>query len=779
MSFVGVATAAAVFYLLTAVAGFTPNALFLVGSLATAAASAYVVFILPDALLRFLLWLYTHSFYRIRVEGRDNIPDKGGALFVSNHLSLIDALLLLASTDRFVRFIMYKGIYDMPIVKPFARVIRAIPISSQLRPREMIRALNEASEAIREGDVVCIFAEGQITRIGQLLPFRRGLTRIMKDLDAPIIPVNLDGVWGSIFSYERGRFLWKFPRHPLSPVTVSFGKPMDARSAPFQVRQAVQQLNTDSWHHRRRSMALLYRLFVRTARLHPLRFAMADARVPGMRFGSALMRSVFLARRLAPVWRGQELVGVLLPPSIAGALVNLSALAMGKVPVNLNYTASNETIASCAAQCGIHTVVTSKAFLERVNLTVPGKAIHLEELAAHPRTGEKLIAMASSWCLPVRLLERMLGRETSITLDDLATVIFSSGSTGDPKGVMLTHYNIVSNIQQMGQTFAFHKSDRILGILPFFHSFGFTATIMVPAALGVGVVYHPNPLDAQAIGELVEKYKVTFLVATPTFLQAYMRRVEPEQFGSLQFVMAGAEKLPERLAVAFEDKYGIRPLEGYGCTECAPVVTVNTHDFRAAGFRQVGAKRGKIGHPVPGLSVKIVDPQSMEELPVGQAELLLVRGPNVMKGYLGKPEKTRDVMHDGWYMTGDVASLDEDGFLQITDRLTRFSKIGGEMVPHIRIEEKLQELAGATEQVFAVAGVPDERKGERLVVLSTLPDVEMKACGAQLAQSGLPNLWIPRPDRFYHVDALPYLGTGKLDLRRVKEMALRLASASA
>ncbi|MEO8168394.1 MAG: AMP-binding protein, partial [bacterium] len=403
------------------------------------------------------------------------------------------------------------------------------------------------------------------------------------------------------------------------------------------------------------------------------------------------------------------------------------------------------------------------------------KTILLEDLAANPRSSEKLFALLIAWLFPSRLLERMIGREKIVTLDDPATVIFSSGSTGDPKGVILTHYNIVSNIQQMGQTFAFHKSDRILGILPFFHSFGFTATIMVPTALGVGVVYHPNPLDAQAIGELVQKYKVTFLLATPTFLQAYMRRVEPEQFGSLQFVMAGAEKLPERVAIAFEDKYGIRPLEGYGCTECAPVVTLNTHDFRAAGFRQVGAKRGKIGHPLPGLSVRIVDPATMQTLPVGQPGLLLVKGPNVMKGYLGKPEKTAEVMHDGWYITGDIASLDEDGFIQITDRLSRFSKIGGEMVPHIKIEEKLHELVGVTEQVFAVAGVPDEKKGERLVVLSTLPEANIKECISKLPQSGLPNLWIPRQNQFFHVESLPYLGSGKLDLKKIKDMAKQLS----
>src|SRR5207249_5095503 len=307
------------------------------------------------------------------------------------------------------------------------------------------------------------------------------------------------------------------------------------------------------------------------------------------------------------------------------------------------------------------------------------------------------------------------------------------------------------NIEQMGQTFAFRGSDRILGILPFFHSFGFTATLMAPAVLGVGVVYHVTPLDAKAIGALVQQHRVTFMLATPTFLQMYLRSCEPEQFGSLQFVMTGAEKLPERLAQAFEDKFGIRPLEGYGATECSPAVTVNTHDFRAAGFRQIGAKRGKIGHPLPGVTVRIVDPDNFQPQPVGQPGLLLVRGPNVMQGYLGNPEKTAEVLRDGWYVTGDIAALDEDGFLTITDRLSRFSKIGGEMVPHIKIEEKLHELAGATEQCFAVTGVPDEKKGERLVVLHKLSDGQLQPCLEKLAQCDLPNLWKLRPDQIFRL----------------------------
>lgn len=240
--------------------------------------------------------------------------------------------------------------------------------------------------------------------------------------------------------------------------------------------------------------------------------------------------------------------------------------------------------------------------------------------------------------------------------------------------------------------------------------------------------------------------------------------------------MAGAEKLTERVAVAFEDQFGVRPLEGYGCTECSPVVAVNTNNFRAADFRQLGTKRGSIGHPLPGVAVRIVDPDTQQILQPGQPGLLLVRGPNVMQGYLKRPEKTADVLVDGWYNTGDIATLDEDGFLRITDRLSRFSKIGGEMVPHIKIEEALQDVADVSEQVFAVTSVPDEKKGERLVVLTTVSEERLTECLGAFAKVELPPLWKPKADQFMRIESLPYLGTGKLDLRRLREIALESAS---
>ena len=774
VSWIGIFLASGIFYLFASVLKLTAPEIFLTIAITTLAATIYLLILLPDALLRFVLWCVTNSIYRIRIVGRDNIPAKGGALFVCNHLSFADALLLIASTDRPIRFLMFKDIYESRWIKPFAKILGAIPISPAQRPREMLHSLQAASDAIHNGEVVCIFAEGQITRIGQLLPFQRGFERIMKDVDAPIIPIALDGLLGSPTSFEHGRMVRRFPERLPHPVTVSFGAPLPATAAHIEVREAVQALIADAWQFRRARMEPMPRNFVRSARRHPRRFAMTDASSGQVTFGTALVKTVFLARRLNKIWRGQNMVGIFLPPSVPGALVNYAAFLCGKVPVNLNYTLSEATIAACAKQCDIKTVITSRKFLEKLKLTPPGELIFLEDLAANPTAVEKITAWLLAKFAPFALLKKVAGQEKEVALDDLATVIFSSGSTGEPKGVMLTHYNILSNLEQFGHILNFTHRDRLLGILPFFHSFGFTVTLCLPAEIGAGVVFHPNPLDARAIGTLVRENAVTILLATPTFLQLYMRGVPSEDFGSLQLVIVGAEKLSERLADAFEQFFGIRPLEGYGTTECAPAVAVNIMDFRAAGFHQIGGKRGKIGRALPGMLARLADPEnprSEKVVPVGEPGMLLVRGPNVMRGYLGLPEKTADVLRHGWYCTGDVATLDEDGFLQITGRLSRFSKIGGEMVPHLKIEEKLQELAGAAETMFVIASVADEKKGERLVVLHKLAENDLSACLEKFAACDLPNLWKPKADAFFRVENFPLLGTGKLDLRAVKQLA--------
>ncbi|HEU4683033.1 MAG TPA: acyl-[ACP]--phospholipid O-acyltransferase [Nitrospira sp.] len=757
--------------------GVSTTGIFLATALFTVAGTAWALWLLPDALLRFLLVIATNTLYKVRIVGHEHVPKRGGALLVPNHVSFIDGFLLLASLDRPVRFVVDEEYANQRILKPFMKLLGVIPISPHGGLRLVLRALREAGAAIERGELVCIFPEGQITRTGTLLPFRRGFERIMKGRTAPIVPVHLDRVWGSIFSFNNGRLLTKVPEQIPYPVTVSFGKPLPADTQAYEIRSAVRELGEAAWDHRKGERRPLHRQFVSAMRRGPFRFVMADQHRPHLSALHALIGSIALARALRPHWNGQRHVGILLPPAVATALVNVAAPLCGKTAVNLNYTVGKGGLESAVRLAGLRTIVTSRAFVEKAKLELPDgpSVIWLEEAAKTIGRSQKLAAALLALLAPVRLIERLCGQEEPLGMDDLATIIFSSGSTGEPKGVMLSHFSVDSNSQGASQVLHLYQGERVLGILPFFHSFGYLVFWLVMFN-NAGMVFHPSPLDVAAIGELVRRYRITFLVTTPTFLQLYLRRCTPEQFSSLRVILTGAEKLPARLAQAVKDKFGIEPIEGYGVTECAPVIAVNCPDFRAAGYYQPASRRGTVGQPLPGISVKIVDPETCEPLPPGTPGMLLVRGPNVMKGYLGRDDLTAKAIRDGWYVTGDLAILDDDGFLTITDRLSRFSKIGGEMVPHGKVEEALHRAAGVETQVFAVTGIPDDRKGEQLAVLHTLDEALIPGILNKLAAEGLPNLFIPSRGMFVNVDTLPILGTGKMDLRSLKRIALERLS---
>ncbi|KAF0243127.1 MAG: acyl-acyl-carrier-protein-phospholipid [Planctomycetota bacterium] len=749
---------------------FSPPIVFLVAGIATLLATCYIMWLLPEAFARLMLWFLTRSIYRLTVIGRENVPDRGPALLVCNHVSYADGFLVLASIRRFIRFMVFKAFADAPGLHLLARAMRIIPVDEHSGPKALLRSLQVASEALQNGELVCIFAEGEISRTGQMNPFRGGMERILKHAPGvPVIPVNLDGVWGSIFSRAGGRFLFKMPKRIPYPVTVSFGKHLPHDAPPAVVRQAIHELGVEAAFLRKQNCRSLGEQFVRTSRQQKRKFAAADLSGAKLTHGKLLVKAAYLARALKPAWDGQERVGLLLPPSVGGYVTNCAALLAGKTPVNLNYTAGEESLKSCVEQCGLRNVVTSKAFLEKFPIREIAPFVYLEDIGAKATAGGKIAALLAAALLPVKALMRWAGATRIPEPDDVAAIIFSSGSTGEAKGVQLTHFNLTSNHDSLLQIYEIGPDEVLMGILPFFHSFGFMATMTLPACRGIGVALHPNPLDPAAVGRLCRQFGGSFLLATPTFLQNYTRRCDPGDFGSVKYVITGAEKLPERVRTGFKEKFGIEPLEGYGCTECAPLVSVNGPDFRGRGFHQLGHRHGTIGQASPGIAVRIVDVESGAPLPLGQEGMLMVRGPNVMKGYLGKPEETSNVLKDGWYRTGDIARIDEDGFITITDRLNRFSKIAGEMVPHIKIEEALHQSIGAREQVLIVTAVPDDKKGERLVVLYTL--AESKGLIEKLGTLGLPNLWVPREDHFFKIDALPLLGSGKADLRKARDLA--------
>ena len=472
-----------------------------------------------------------------------------------------------------------------------------------------------------------------------------------------------------------------------------------------------------------------------------------------------------------------KMVGVLIPPSVGGTIANTALTLDHRVAVNLNYTLSAEVMNFCIKDCGIRKVLTSRAFMEKRPFE-PDEAelVYLEDLSEQVTGFDKLIGILQSKLLPAGLLDKIHGLER-IEWDDLMTIIFTSGSTGDPKGVMLSNRNVGTNIEAVNEMFHITAEDVMLGVLPFFHSFGFMGTLWLTMTLEASCVYHFNPLDSRTVGTLSEEHGVSIILATPTFLRSYMRRCTPEQMHRLDLVIVGAEALPKDLAEQFQEKFGIEPTEGYGTTELSPVASMNVPAHRAAEGSPPGSRLGTVGKVAPGSEIKVIDADSRQDLGIDTEGLLVYRGPNVMMGYLNNEEATSEKIRDGWYDTGDMGVIDGEGFITITGRMSRFSKIGGEMVPHIKIEQELERMIEGDDEdpviQVAVAAVPDARKGERLIVLHRkLPAaITIDALLQGLSDLGLPNLWIPNSDSFLEVQEIPLLGTGKMDLKAVNQVA--------
>ncbi len=754
---------------------FNSAQIFVAAGILTSMGAIYVCRLLPYAVVRLFVWVLAHTIYRIRMIDKYNVPNKGGALLVSNHVAFVDAILLVVTVQRPIRFLVNREIYHTSIFRSIFKLGRAIPVSRSDSPKEIVQALNTAREAIKAGELVCIFPEGQLTRTGNILKFNEGLEHIVKGIDCPIIPIHLDRMWGSIFSWERGKFLYKWPKIVPYPVTISFGKALPSISSAFEIRARIMELGADAFQYRLEDKLTLPESFWREARKHPFKFCMADSSGKKLNYGFSLISAVAIAKRLRGRLDQEKTIGILIPPSVGGALVNIAVSILNKVPVNMNYTSPKDAIASIVKQCAMQYVITPRIFLEKTGIDLVCEKIFVEDIIESISKKDQIKALLMSFAFPSALSHRLIfGPKAYREHEKLATIMFTSGSTGEPKGVMLTHGNITSDLEGLYQVFNIKNDDIMLGILPFFHSFGFTGTLWFPLISGIGVGYHVNPLDAKVIGRLVQEHKATILMTTPTFLSAYIRRCEPEQFKSLRMVTVGAEKLKPTLAEEFKQKFGIEPMEGYGCTELSPVVSINLPDHEGEGAVQKAQKRGTIGLPLPGIAIKIIDQNTLQPLGPNQSGLLLVKGPNVMKGYLNQPEKTSEVIKDGWYFTGDVAQMDEDGFITITDRLSRFSKIGGEMVPHIKIEEAIHKALNSSEQIAVVTSIPDDTRGEKLVVLST-KDMDAKEIRKSLMERGIPNLWLPAESSFFRINSIPLLGTGKLDLRNIKRMASELA----
>jgi acyl-[acyl-carrier-protein]-phospholipid O-acyltransferase / long-chain-fatty-acid--[acyl-carrier-protein] ligase len=717
--------------------------------------------------------------YPVRVTGESRIPKTGGALIIANHVGYIDPLLVAYAAGRPVRFLMARSIYEgwKPLTW-FFKGIGAIPVGQGESREAVSLSLAQAKAALDAGEVVVIFPEGKLTGTGGMDRFRRGFENLARETGVPVIPAHVDGVWGSVFSRRedvRGllrRALAEFGRDK----AVRFG-PALASADTASARQAVQELGADAMEARVRGRGkTLGRQFFASAKHRWKRAAVSDSTGVKLTYGETLTGALLLGGALESRLGPSRNVGVWLPGSVGGALANLGLTLKGRVPVNLNVTASKEALAHAVKAAGLDTVVTSRRFVqalgERASIPEGPDVVYLEDLQAAIPAWKKAVVYALLRVLPRSWGEALFARGAARSLDETAAILFTSGSSSLPKGVELTHLNLRANSEMIREAYSFRPDDVILGTLPLFHSFGFAMTLWTPLLKGIAVAYHSNPLEFKAVAKLARESKATVLLGTPGFLERYLRGVKAEDFASIRLAVAGAEKLRPEMAEAFRVKFGVKPLEGYGATELSPVAAVNVPDR----LGQKGNVEGTVGQPLPGQAARVVDPVSFSVLPPGSEGLLLIKGPNVMKGYLGEPVKTAEALRGGWYVTGDIAVMSAEGFIKLVGRASRFSKVAGEMVGHEAVEEKLHAVGGGQGQLFAVTAVPDEKRGERLVVLYAGWDGDIEQLLARVRQS-LPNLWVPDKANFHKVESLPLLGTGKLDLKALQAKALELEGA--
>jgi acyl-[acyl-carrier-protein]-phospholipid O-acyltransferase/long-chain-fatty-acid--[acyl-carrier-protein] ligase len=701
-------------------------------------------------------------FYRVSTLHPERLPKQGatgGALLVANHVSYVDAIIISIASPRPIRFLAFSAFFKHPLLGPILRAFGAIPVDEK-KAKDGIRA---AAEAIRSGELVCIFPEGQLTRTGALMGLRHGYELIARRAGCPIIPVITDGLWASIFSYEREAYFFKRPKKLRVPVRVAFGEPHEELPGS-ELRKEFSHLSAEAFATRPEFKKSLQEAFFHQLSHHPGKVYLADYAMEGRKLkGFELLgASIVMGGHLRRKTEGESRIGVVLPPGIAGAIVNLGILFAGKTPVNLNPTAGAAAASHCLSSAGVTTLLTVPAYQKKfASFPWPEKTLDASrEIAGLSKAGiaaSGLLSAIAPW-LGFLLIEKPA---TSSFL------LFTSGSSGMPKGVELTHRNILANVTQINETGLLKEHDVVLSSLPLFHCFGMILGFALPLLTGRKVATAASPFEYDAIGRAAQNESVTILAATPTFIKGYLRKISKEKFHALRFVIAGAERLPESLYAACQEKYGVPILEGYGLTETSPVVSLNQLDVTekrlGADTEQKGSELGTVGRMVAGISYKILDPATNTPIP-GSKGVLAVKGLSIITQYA--VGENADKFHEGWFITGDVVSINEEGMLKIEGRTNRFSKIGGEMVPHGAIEEAISR-DDTSDHRDCVMGVGSETGEESLVLLTTRP-VTREELRAKLQTAGLPNLWIPK--EIITVESLPILASGKLDMVACKKL---------
>jgi len=731
----------------------------------------------PSLALRSLGLILSHTLYRIRVDRIENYPDAGPVLLVANHISFLDFIFILCLKPRRVTFMVDEAFYRFPGLHLFFRWSKALEVPRRMNRAKMRKLIEATHGILSRGGAVCVFPEGAISPNGITHAFRSGLLRLMPSPDIPVVPVRLGLHWGSLLTIYNGKLRFIKPRLLPIPGTIIIGEPIPPQWNGFRIWQRIQELGAEAEMKPVRGEKTVHYRYLRRSLQHPFESTFKDADAPkGLSNFAMLAQSIIISRKLRKILaeRGDDgqFVGVLLPNKAVSVASLLGVMFADRTPAILNYTAGDAVMQSMYDRAKLKTVVTSRLFLSKLKKPVRDEMIFLEDLPKLVTKGDKLLAAVQIALFPHQLLIRVVSPRYGTDLTHPAALLFSSGSTGMPKGILLSHHNITANIWSFWRQLNWlYGTERILGNLPLFHAFGLMVGLCFPGVTGTKVTLVANPLDGNGVCKAVRDDKVTMLISTPTFLQTYMRCCKPGDFDSLRMMVTGAEKLQKRLADSFRELTGLSIIEGYGCTEMSPIVSLNLpKDFLAVG-REAGPD-GSIGVAMPGIAARIVDVDTGELLDAGKEGLLQLKSASVMLGYLDDPDATAAAMTaDGWYNTNDVASMDRDGYIRITGRLSRFSKIGGEMVPHELIENRLEEFYGIEGKV-AVSARPDPKRGEQLIVFYAADcGLDPVDAGNRLRDSGLPNLWVPRPDSFFPLEKIPFLGNGKKDLKKLRELA--------
>ncbi|MDP2137516.1 MAG: AMP-binding protein [Candidatus Didemnitutus sp.] len=736
---------------------------------------AYALWHLPNQTVCTVMRFFGPIFYRVKTRGAENIPPTG-ALLICNHLSYVDAVVLQIASPRPIRFVAFAGLAKSPTLRFWFRAAGQIPVATD-KPMKGIRL---AVEAIKNGELVCVFPEGAISRTGQLMLLQRGFEQIARQAHASVVPAVIDGLWGSMFSFAGNKYLRKTPRLMPTDVCVIFGAPMPVGRADHAfARRALLDLGEEAFQERPLLKRHLARECVRALAKRPRHIELVDRTAERKPVTAAQLLAVAAAlsrriRKNVPERR----VGIVLPPGAGAHIANLAIACAGKIPVNLNFTVGRAAVEAALRIGEIKTIITADAMRAKVpNFPFPENTLDLKK-EIEAMGGKKAIIpwLLGAYLLPNQWYADLLGLP-KVGDHEEAGLLFTSGSSGEPKGVVLTHRNILSNCTQVSSLSILPETAIIVGCLPIFHSFGFTVTLWYPILRGCQVVTIPSPLETRKIVEAIHQEKATVMVGAPTFIRPFLKKGTREELKSLHLVVTGAEKLPMELYDAFLEQLGIEVLQGYGLTETTPVASVNQHNppvNTSVAEPQDGKRTGSVGRLLPGVTARIVDPDTGDELPMSSTGMLWLKGPNIFPGYLKDPEKTAAAFKDRWFITGDLGRMDDDGFVYIEGRLSRFSKIGGEMIPHGTIETRIAELFGWDQNegpTAVITGIPDASKGEALVLLTT-QDVTADQVRAKLLEAGLPNLWVPRIIR--KVDQIPMLGTGKTDLKGCRTLAIEL-----